>query len=119
MRRISFSMTKAQFLDGSKTVTRRLGWASLKVGTKLMGVEKAMGLRKGEKQVELGALEVVSVRRERLNMILVEKDGPAREGFPEISASDFIDMFCKAMKVGGADDVTRIEFRRCEVSSGS
>jgi hypothetical protein len=48
MRNISFSITRFQFCDRTKTVTRRLGWAKLKPGDVLMGVEKAMGLKKGE-----------------------------------------------------------------------
>lgn len=110
MRRISFSLTKAQFLDGSKTVTRRIGWETLKPGAVLLAVEKAMGLRKGEKQVQLGALEVVSVRRERLDAIIPED--VIAEGFPEMSCADFVRFF--AAGHGCADDaeVTRIEFRR-------
>ena len=69
MRRISFSMTEAQFLDGSKTVTRRMKWLKLKAGDQLTGVRKGMGLKKGEKQHVLGDLDVVSARRERLDAI--------------------------------------------------
>ena len=32
MRNISFSLTEEQFLNGSKDVTRRLGWLFLKPG---------------------------------------------------------------------------------------
>ena len=35
MRNISFALTKQQFLDRTKTVTRRLGWKNLEVGTLL------------------------------------------------------------------------------------
>lgn len=110
MRSISFALTKRQFLDGSKDVTRRLGWASLKPGTRLRAVEKAMGLKKGEHPVVLGEIEVVSVRRERLAAIT-----PAdvrREGFPDMGPTSFVEMFCAHMGCTYGDEVTRIEFRR-------
>jgi hypothetical protein len=113
VRLISFSMTKGSFLDGSKTVTRRLGWADLKPGAVLMGVEKSQGLKRGEKVKPLGCLEVVSVRREPLNAIEGEGFlGPALEGFPELSPTQFAHMFAKAMKCRTDALVTRIEFRR-------
>ena len=37
MKRISFSMTEPQFVDRTKTVTRRLGWRNLKPGEHLLG----------------------------------------------------------------------------------
>lgn len=40
-RNISFSMTEPQFVDGSKDVTRRMGWKWLKPGDRIMGVRKA------------------------------------------------------------------------------
>lgn len=45
MRNISFSMTTPQFLDGSKDVTRRMGWLFLIKGEELCGIEK--GRREG------------------------------------------------------------------------
>ena len=45
---ISFSLTTPQFRDGTKDVTRRLGWTFLKPGDRLCAVVKAMGLKKGE-----------------------------------------------------------------------
>ena len=47
-RNISFSMTTPQFLDGSKDVTRRMGWNRLRASDTLRAVKKAMGLKKGE-----------------------------------------------------------------------
>ena len=47
MRNMSFALTEAQLLDGTKTVTRRLGWTMLKPGDHFRAVRKAMGLRKG------------------------------------------------------------------------
>ena len=112
MRRISFSLTKRQLLDGSKDVTRRLGWANLKPGTQLLAVSKGMGLKPGEKAEIYGVIEVVGVRRERLDAI--DEDDCRREGFPDHSPSEFVAMFCAHMKCGPETIVTRIEFRRVE-----
>ena len=128
MRMMSFALTERQLMDGSKTVTRRTGWANLRPGERLLAVRKAMGLKAGEKAVALCEVEVVSVRRERLDAIT-----PAEviaEGFPEWTndPASFMRMFCKHMRVPagevvgtlkdvrmrpmtGADLVTRIEFR--------
>ena len=42
-------LTQDQVRRRFKRVTRRLGWRNLKVGDVLCGVEKAMGLKAGEK----------------------------------------------------------------------
>lgn len=108
MRRMSFSMTEQQLLDGSKTVTRRLGWEYIQAGEQVLAVDRVMGLRKGERQRILGVIDVRSVRREPLDTIT--DDDVAREGFPGKSAGEFVSMFCKAMQCQPADPVTRIEF---------
>ena len=108
MKRMSFSMTTAQFRAGTKTVTRRLGWLSARPGDRVMGVEKAMGLKKGEKQVKLGEIVLTDVRRERLDAITAEDC--AREGFPEMTPGDFIAFACKAFRCKPDTVVTRIEF---------
>lgn len=116
-RLISFSMTEPQFLDGSKTVTRRMGWLRLKAGDRLMAVRKAMGLKKGEKAHRLGLIEVVSVRRETLWKIT--KDECRREGFPEMTPRQFIVFFCRGHAgCSPLSDVTRIEFKRVEPKGG-
>ena len=115
MRNISFSLTEEQFMNGSKDVTRRLGWASLKPGDRLMACRKCMGLKPGEKIVRLGEIEVVSVRREKLHCMIVDPDyGEAeaiREGFPHLSGRGFVEMFRAHMRVPTDGIVTRIEFR--------
>lgn len=111
MRLISFSLTTPQFRDGSKTVTRRVGWQSLKAGDRLLAVEKAMGLRKGEHPVPLGVIEVVSVRREHIREM--DPADCAREGFPDMTPADFAAMFTRHMKCPDGM-VTRIEFKRVE-----
>lgn len=61
---MSFSLTTPQFLARTKTVTRRLGWARAKVGDIVTAVEKAQGLKAGEKVRRLGTIRLLSVERE-------------------------------------------------------
>ena len=84
MRRISFALTTPQFKARTKTVTRRLGWRDLQPGDELMAVEKCMGIKKGEKQKELGVIRVVSIRLERLDRMLEPE-----YGFVETKAEGF------------------------------
>ncbi len=110
MRNMSFAMTTAQFLDGSKDVTRRFGWWFLKPGDRIRAVEKGMGLKKGEKINMLGLIEIVSVRREPLNTITQED--VIREGFPHFTPDQFVDMLRAHYDCQYADLVNRIEFKR-------
>jgi hypothetical protein len=110
MRLMSFSLTEQQYRDGSKDVTRRLGWKFLKVGDRVQAVRKAMGLKRGEHPVKLGVFEVVSVRREQLDTITAED--VVREGFPKLTPREFVVMFCNEMGCCWWTEVTRIEFRR-------
>jgi hypothetical protein len=115
MKNISFALTTTQFLRGTKDVTRRLGWKNLKPGTRLMGCKKCMGLKPGEKLERLGAIEIVSVRREPLNSIEMYPPSAReveREGFPGMSADRFIEMFCQHMGCTPETEITRIEFKR-------
>jgi len=107
-RNISFSMTTEQVRRREKTVTRRIGWAFLKPGDVLQAVEKAQGLKKGEKVVRICEIVVESTRWEPLAKITKEDCG--REGFPEMSPDQFIDMFCRANNWKPSLDVNRIEF---------
>lgn len=108
---LSFAQTTAQFEDGSKDVTRRLGWKFLEPGMVLCAIRKGQGLKLGEKVQRLGMIRVVSVRPERLETIT--RDDVRREGFPDWSPEKFVTFFCK-----GHNDcrpqtvVTRIEFER-------
>ena len=112
-RSLSFALTEPQFIDGSKDVTRRLGWLRLKAGDRLRAVRKAMGLKKGEKAHVLGEIEVVSVRREPLSWITGED--VIREGFPAMTPIEFIAFFCKSHAgCSPATEITRIEFRKVE-----
>ncbi|HET6456312.1 MAG TPA: ASCH domain-containing protein [Armatimonadota bacterium] len=112
MRNISFSLTVEQFLAGTKTVTRRLGWAFLRPDDMLMACEKCQGLKKGEKIRRLGQIEVVDVRREALDCIIEYPDDCRKEGFPQFSPEAFVTMFCREMRCTSGTPVTRIEFKR-------
>jgi len=93
-------------------------------GEHFTAVEKVQGLRKGEKIVVLGQCICVSNEKERLNEIINRPHRDAkpfgvslrseteREGFPDMTAKQFVDFFCKEMKCHPVDYVNRIEFRR-------
>jgi hypothetical protein len=135
MRNISFALTTDQFRNRTKTVTRRLGWLKLKAGDELMGCVKCMGLKPGEKLEKLGRIRVTNVRREPLgfmetqdaalypgdlrevltdNQVNYPKDygnsEADKEGFPNMTGSEFVRMFCENMKCEPSTEVTRIEF---------
>ena len=107
-RRMSFSMTQQQLVAGEKDVTRRLGWLDTREGDTIVALEKGMGLKAGERQVELGTIRVVRVSRERLNTI--SADECRREGFAHLTPEAFVELFCKANRCDPAAFVTRIEF---------
>lgn len=115
MRNISFSMTEPQLLDLSKSVTRRRGWWNLKPGDKLCAVRKAMGLKKGEKVHRFGEVEVLSANPQPLRLLLDSSawalDELEKEGFPELSPAEFVDMFCASHACTADDQVMRIEFK--------
>jgi hypothetical protein len=116
VKNISFSMTTEQVRRHEKTVTRRLGWWNLKPGTLLQAVEKAQGLKKGEHVKPICLIRVVRVDAIWLDDML-EPESPryfpgsetAKEGFPDLSRREFVEMFRRA----NGDDVAqvnRIEF---------
>lgn len=107
-RNMSFAMTTEQFIKRSKTVTRRFGWYFLQNGDVVNGVRKAMGLKKGEKIEKLGQIKILSTRLEPLNAITQED--VIREGFPNWTPQNFIDMLVKHYNVEPDAMVNRIEF---------
>ncbi len=109
---MSVAKTKEQVHNRSKTVTRRLGWEYLEPGDRLTLCEKVQGRRKGEPLVRIAEVEVVSVRRERLDAITA--DDVAREGFPDWTPLAFVNFFTAEMKVAPDVEVTRIEFSYLE-----
>ncbi|MCK4706137.1 MAG: ASCH domain-containing protein, partial [Gammaproteobacteria bacterium] len=73
-------------------------------------VEKAMGLRRGEQIKKIGGLiRVVSVRSEPLNAITQED--VVKEGFPDWTPQQFIQMLVDHYKVDLTKPVNRIEFK--------
>lgn len=109
-RLMSVSLTERQVRDRTKLVTRRLGWLMLEPGDTLTLCRKVMGRRKGEPLVRIVYVDVVSVRRERLDAITAQDVD--LEGFPEMTPAEFIGFFCGTHKGCTPDtEVTRIEWR--------
>lgn len=108
-RNMSFAMTTDQVLNRTKTVTRRLGWDNLKPGTRLNAVNRVMGFKKGEKSERLALIEVVSAEYSVLNRIT--KEDVIKEGFPEWSPQQFVDMLVSKFNIHPGTVVNRIEFR--------
>jgi hypothetical protein len=116
-RLMSGALTERQVRDRSKVVTRRLGWKNAKPGEHLTLCRKVMGRRRRDGIVEplvrIAEVEVVDVRRERLDAITAED--VAREGFPDWTPAEFVAFFCQAMKVTPDVEVTRVEWRYLDV----
>ena len=118
-RNMSFALTTDQFTARTKTVTRRMGWLSLKQGDIVCGVKKCQGLKTGETVNRLGLIRIVDVRREFLDRLTTDLPygfaETTREGFPEGHPlhwpSEFVAFFCRSHRGCRPDDfVTRIEF---------
>jgi len=118
---MSFAMTTAAMVARTKTVTRRVGasWRRLRPTEILQAVEKTQGLKKGEKVRKLHRIRVLSVRQERLDVLLDRSSARARrdaqreivaEGFPDLTPAQFVEMFCAANACKPDVLVTRIEF---------
>src|SRR3712207_2665409 len=116
MRTMSFGPTAEQILKQTKTVTRRIGWRTLKPGDLLQPVVKAQRLKHGEKVERIGPpIRVVRVDLEWTSEFLQRDDAAsecAREGFPEMSPREFHEMFRDSLPHRYTADilVTRIEF---------
>jgi hypothetical protein len=84
-------------------------------GDRVMAVEKARGLKKGEQIKQIYPIEIISVRTERL--IDITQEDLIAEGFPEMTVAEFVKMFCASHKGCEPETlVTRIEFRPQQVS---
>lgn len=105
---MSFSITTEQVRNKTKTVTRRLGWWFLKPGDIVNTVEKAMGLKKGEKIKRINQIRIISTKGETLWVI--DPPDVIKEGFPGWTTNQFIDMFCTHNKCTKWTIVNRIEF---------
>lgn len=111
---MSVTFTEAAVRARRKTVTRRKGWRHLKPGTRITLCQRL----RVSPIVRIVDVEVIDVRRERLDQITA--DDVRREGFPGMSPSEFIDtFFVKAQKMRPTDEVTRIEWRYLPVQSNA
>lgn len=116
-RNISFALTTDQIRNRTKTVTRRKGWEWLKPGTILNACVKCMGLKPGEKIERICQIRVTKVNREPLATMCQMHYGDTeatKEGFPRMTGTDFVRMFCEHMGGDEWQDVTRIEFEYLE-----
>lgn len=111
MRHMSFSKTIPQMKAKTKIVTRRDGWKFLKPGDRILAVEKCMGLKKGEKHIPLGVIEVTGVSRAQASWLCHQCGEVRKEGFPDMSPEAFLRDI-----LGGDRDrvVTRIQFKHIE-----
>lgn len=110
---MSVSLTEDQVRTRTKTVTRRVGWEKLKVGDTVTLCRKVMGRRAGEPLVRIVDVEIIAVRRERLDAIT--PDDVAAEGFPGWTVPEFLSFFVDSHKGTDFDStVTRIEWRYVE-----
>lgn len=93
MKRMACSLTIPQVRARSKTETRRSQWTwrSLEPGDRLALIEKGMGLKKGDRQVVLATVEVVSNDLVRLRDITPAE--VAAEGFPAMTVDEFIEFW--------------------------
>jgi len=117
---MSFSLKpKGSIRPGGADVTRRLGWARLKPGDLFVPVEKAMGLKTGEKHVVLWPLCRCKDRRWEPLSALVDRaiyseeeahEELRREGFPDFELWQFILMVAMANHISIDDPLNRIEF---------
>ena len=107
-RNMSFMLTKEQVYNQTKTVTRRLGWHFLKSGDEIWACEKCQGLTKGEKITKISPLKIISTSL--IHLWNIVKIDCKKEGFPDLSPNQFVEMFCKEMKCNPDTLVNRIEF---------
>lgn len=108
-RLMSVALTTPQVRKRTKTVTRRSGWLMLRPGDRLTLCPKVRGRRAGEALERIVEVEVVSVRRERLDAITAAD--VAAEGFPDWTPQQFISFFCDSHPECRPDSVvTRIQW---------
>lgn len=106
---MSFFLTKEQIINQTKTVTRRNGWKSLKIGDIVQPVEKGQGLKKGEKVNKIGPpIVITDISLEPLADIT--QGDVILEGFPSMNRWEFIEMYCRANKCKADHQVRRIQF---------
>jgi hypothetical protein len=109
MRNISFALTTDQIRTRTKTVTRRLGWATLKPGTLLQPIVKGQGIPKGGTVEKIGG-PIRIVRVDRVVLGDISPQDVHREGFPRMTQREFVEMFKRHNGGLKGQVVTRIEF---------
>lgn len=115
---MSFSLTTEQYRRRLKTETLRRGWKNLKPGDRFMGVEKAMGLKAGEKVKRLHASEVVSNVPTPMDLEHISPENVTAEGFPGMSPAGFLDFLRTHLGVKPGEVLNRITFRHLEDGDG-
>lgn len=117
-RLMAVSLTESQVRNRTKTVTRRAGWRMLRAGDQLTLCRKVMGRRGGEPLERIVNVEVVSVRRERLDAITPAD--VAAEGFPQMTPAQFVEFFCSTHRgCGPGTEVARIEWQYLDQANGT
>lgn len=115
MQHISFFLTQDQVKSRQKGVTRRGGWRKAKPGQLCVGVVKGQGLKPGERVEPLCIIQILSARREPLNLMILDPEYGAREvraeGFPDMTAAEFVAMYCEHNGGDETQEITRIAFR--------
>jgi hypothetical protein len=107
---MSVALTEDAVRARTKTVTRRLGWQVLRPGDRVTLCRKVMGRRRGEPVERIVDVEIVDVRRERLDAITA--DDVVLEGFPSWTPAEFVAFFCRTHKGCTPDsEVTRVQWR--------
>jgi hypothetical protein len=123
-RLMSVAFTEQAVRDRTKTVTRRKGWLFAKPGDRIALCRKVMGRKPGEPLERICDVEIVSVRREPLQMLTMAPltyghREVIREGFPGMPPAHFVrEFFIVAQGMGIEDEVTRIEWRYIETCCG-
>lgn len=115
MRNMSFFLTTVQMREGTKTVTRRLGWSDLEPGEHFMAVVKGQGIPKGGKVERIYECVCVNNRPEKLLLMIANprygKREAILEGFPQMSGREFVKMFCEHNECEPDEVINRIEFK--------
>lgn len=119
-RLMSVSFTEQAVVERRKTVTRRKGWSMLSAGDRVTLCRKVMGRRRSDGFVEplvrLVEVEIVGVRRERLDLMITDPVygavEVAAEGFPGMEPVEFIHrFFTHAQGIPAEAVVTRVQWR--------
>jgi len=103
-RRMSCALTTQAVRAQIKTVTRRHidTWKTLRAGDHLTLIEQGMGLKKGEKQVVMAEVKVVSVRDEPITLMSSDvrygRQEMASEGFDpwDMDPHEWVEWWCRS-----------------------